>query len=612
MAIGTLEDDLLGEAPLERGAEIAALADAAARAAAGSGSLVVVEGPGGIGKSVLLDEAARLAEAEGLWVCVPGPPSSSAASRSAWRCSSSSPRSPSSMPMSAEGALRGAAGLAVPLLSPAGQLLPAGGSEFSVVHGLYWLTANLADGRPLALVVDNLDWADEPSLRLCAYLAERIQELPVLLVVAHRPGCPDEEAELLRGVTGHRVATRLQPAPLSDEGVATLAAATLTAQPTAPFVAACARLTGGNPFLLDQLLSTAVAEGVTPAEPSRLDALAPEGVLRTVNARLARLSPAAVAIARAVAVLADDAHLRHAAVLADLPLEAAVHAADTLTGADVLRPGEPLAFRHALTAAAVLADVPPTARAAGHLRAAELLHAEGATPERLAAHLLQAPATGRTWVVEALRTAAARARSLGAPQTAVGLLRRALDEPPPTGARCELLLELGRAEATAGVPTASDASARRRSSRRPASSAHESSARSLARRSRSATTPPRRARTPTRWRPSTAPIPSWPRTCAPRSSSSRPSTATARPTRRRSRRSSTTSRSAARRPAGPCWPRWRSTSSTRARRATACSPSPTGPWAAARCSTTTARTRRAPTGSSSCSSSARSSSASTS
>ena len=59
--------------------------------------------------------------------------------------------------------------------------------EFSAVHGLYWLTARLAEERPLALIVDEAQWADAPSLRLCSYLAQRIEELPVALIVAQRP-----------------------------------------------------------------------------------------------------------------------------------------------------------------------------------------------------------------------------------------------------------------------------------------------------------------------------------------------------------------------------------------------------------------------------------------
>ena len=67
-----------------------------------------------------------------------------------------------------------------PLLSGAAAQ-PAGDSSFAVLHGLYWLVANLAASRPLLIAVDDAHWADEPSLRWLAYLAPRLEGL--------RPGC---------------------------------------------------------------------------------------------------------------------------------------------------------------------------------------------------------------------------------------------------------------------------------------------------------------------------------------------------------------------------------------------------------------------------------------
>ena len=60
-------------------------------------------------------------------------------------------------------------------------------TSFAVLHGLYWLTANLAAARPLLIAVDDAHWADEPSLRWLAYLAPRLEGLAVALLVALRP-----------------------------------------------------------------------------------------------------------------------------------------------------------------------------------------------------------------------------------------------------------------------------------------------------------------------------------------------------------------------------------------------------------------------------------------
>ena len=68
-----------------------------------------------------------------------------------------------------------AAQLAEPVLVgvPEGIDVPPPG----LLHGLYWLVANLADETPVAVVVDDAHWADEPSLRFLAYLARRVDAL---------------------------------------------------------------------------------------------------------------------------------------------------------------------------------------------------------------------------------------------------------------------------------------------------------------------------------------------------------------------------------------------------------------------------------------------------
>ena len=61
-----------------------------------------------------------------------------------------------------------------------------GDASFAALHGLYWLTVNLAGGRPLLLAIDDLHWADRPSLRFLAYLARRLEGLPVLVAASLR------------------------------------------------------------------------------------------------------------------------------------------------------------------------------------------------------------------------------------------------------------------------------------------------------------------------------------------------------------------------------------------------------------------------------------------
>lgn len=74
------------------------------------------------------------------------------------------------------GLLAGAAGLAASVFDPANVADdPVGDSSLATLHGLYWLTANLAERRPLLLAVDDLQWSDLASLRWLAYLPPRME-----------------------------------------------------------------------------------------------------------------------------------------------------------------------------------------------------------------------------------------------------------------------------------------------------------------------------------------------------------------------------------------------------------------------------------------------------
>ena len=81
-----------------------------------------------------------------------------------------------------------------------------------MLHGLYWLAANFASRTPTLLVVDDLHWADEPSLRWLHYLARRLEGLPLLLLTGTRPpeqaNLPALVGELLTDPVGGRYPAR--------------------------------------------------------------------------------------------------------------------------------------------------------------------------------------------------------------------------------------------------------------------------------------------------------------------------------------------------------------------------------------------------------------------
>ncbi len=70
---------------------------------------------------------------------------------------------------------------------------------FALLHGLWWLTAELAEERPLLLMVDDAQWADGPSLRFFDFLGRRLDGLPVAICIAVRPGERTDES-LLEGL----------------------------------------------------------------------------------------------------------------------------------------------------------------------------------------------------------------------------------------------------------------------------------------------------------------------------------------------------------------------------------------------------------------------------
>ena len=86
----------------------------------------------------------------------------------------------------------------------------------AIAHAIIWLCARIARERPLALIVDDAQWADRASLRSLAYLARRIEDLPVLLILgATRAATRAAAADLLSLLGGARAASVLHPPPLS-------------------------------------------------------------------------------------------------------------------------------------------------------------------------------------------------------------------------------------------------------------------------------------------------------------------------------------------------------------------------------------------------------------
>ncbi|MEA2480731.1 MAG: hypothetical protein QOJ07_2653, partial [Thermoleophilaceae bacterium] len=434
---------------VERDRELAELVRLADAAEAGSGRVALIEGPAGIGKSRLLTELRLHAESRGTPVLTAH--GSVLEREFPFGLVRQLFEGRLAEPGARERLLSGAAAAAAPVFGAPAEAEDNQGdaARFASLNGLMWLTLNLAADGPLVLALDDLQWADVPSLRFVAYLARRLEGAPLLVAATLRSREEPTEPALVAEIAQAAAAAPIHPRPLTGPAVEAIVAERLGADPDPAFAAACHRATGGNPLLLQELLTALRADGVAPESASveLVRDIGPRAVSRGVLLRLARLPDDAIAVARAIAVLGENAAVPAIADLADIDETAVAAASDALTRAEILREEAPIAFAHPLLQDVVYRELAPAARELAHRRAARALGRLGASAEQISSHLLATSPRADEWSAETLREAGATARRRGAPESAIAYLRRALDETPAGDLRPWLLLELGVVEA---------------------------------------------------------------------------------------------------------------------------------------------------------------------
>ncbi|MFE7169827.1 helix-turn-helix transcriptional regulator [Streptomyces sp. NPDC057616] len=324
--------------------------------------------------------------------------------------------------------------------------------DFAVLHGLYWLTINACQDRPLVLVVDDLQWCDRPSLRYLAYLLPRIETQPLLVAVALRTGEHATDERLLQHIISTPALAELNPKELSAQATASLLEQVMDGEVEEEFAITCHRAAGGNPLLLRELALTFSAQGLSASDSNaaRVADLGGLAVADLVASRLMALPAACAPLARAVAVLGDRSPLMRAARLAGQDsLSRALECAILLEQRGIVRIDEvygspTLSFVHPLVRNAVYESLDRADRTTSHQRAAILLRESGSPAEQVAYHLMRIPATMDPVAVTDLRAAAAAAAARGAPESAYVYLRRSLDESPKGDERRAILLEAGK------------------------------------------------------------------------------------------------------------------------------------------------------------------------
>jgi DNA-binding CsgD family transcriptional regulator len=416
---------------LGRSSQLRELAGAVEAAVGGAGCSFLVEGEAGIGKTSLLEETLRAAEGLGLQVF-------QAAAEELER------RRPFGVIIDCLGIDRTAtdprraeiARILEKAQSPTGwEPLAAGAQgEFRVVEAILTLLEDLSVQRPLAIAIDDLQWADPSTLLVLHRLGRSVHRLPVLLVGACRPlPRPLDLDRLIASLTAHG-ARRLVLGPLGEQTVAALVETLVAARP-GPQLLRQVEGAGGNPLFVTELVGALTAGGSLETAPDGRVEVAtvgiPPSLTLTILHRLSFLPQPTLDILRAASVIGTSF------TMAELSLVTGTAAFELLAGlrasltAGVLdEDATRLRFRHDLLREALYQDLPAAVRAGLHRDAARALAGAGAPPAQVAEHLLRGAVPGDAEAVAWLREAAARVAS-HAPAVAVDLLRRALELADP-------------------------------------------------------------------------------------------------------------------------------------------------------------------------------------
>ncbi|MFF6850422.1 helix-turn-helix transcriptional regulator [Streptomyces antimycoticus] len=259
----------------------------------------------------------------------------------------------------------------------------------------------MVDDRTLVVLVDDVHCGDDQSLQFLLHLARRVRQAKVLIVLTESPRLRQEQftfhAELLRQPNCVRMRLHM----LTESGVAEALSGSLSATVAARLAPECHRVSGGNPMLLRALLEdwrTVGEHGEAQQRPAPGEAFA-----HAVLGCLHRGEPEVLEVARGVAVLGDARSPRLLGQLLDLSVSTVQQGVQDLHQCAIL---EHNAFRDEVARTAVLDATPANARDALHVRAARLLHADGASALDVARQLVSARQDGERWTVPVLREAA--------------------------------------------------------------------------------------------------------------------------------------------------------------------------------------------------------------
>ncbi|HWI97283.1 MAG TPA: AAA family ATPase [Solirubrobacterales bacterium] len=427
--------------------ELARLSDAAERARGGTGSLLLLAGEAGVGKSRLADEVAGPED-----LLLRGAASSGATTAYGPIIDALRARLRADPDALAE---------CGPLLSHLALLLPELGSaateakRATIFEAVRCALAHLSSERLAIVALDDLQWSDETTLELLAALAPPLAEMRVLVIAAYRSdGLPrDHRLRWLRNeLRRDGRLDELALEPLGREDVAELLAALLNEPPSRALTNTVHDRTMGSPFFIEELVAAlslrdSLVKGRHGLELANNELPVPDTIREAVLVGTSELSPPAHEAAEVAAVMGRQFDLRLAVEYAPEPGLAELIETGLL---EETEPGR-AAFRHALAQEALYAEVPWTRRRELHANLAEAGEATGASGLEVATHWLGAGNASRAR--EAFVRAARESEELRAHRDAARAARRALElwsEDEDGAPREETLERLGRCAELAG------------------------------------------------------------------------------------------------------------------------------------------------------------------
>jgi DNA-binding CsgD family transcriptional regulator len=310
------------------------------------------------------------------------------------------------------------------------------------------LLEGLAETRPLLLILDDLHWADSASHELVSHLIRHRPRSRIMLALGFRTA---QAPERVRSELADAVRIRLEP--LTDEQGGELLEGLADEEASAEIL----RLSGGNPFYLEQLAREWQASGGFESAVSgggeRPDV--PSQVSAAIDRELGRLDERAALLLRGAAIVGEGFDPDLAGLAADLSPDLALTALDALLAGELVRRTDVprrFRFRHPIVRQAVYASAPVGWQLGAHARVAAELGARGAAPAVRAHHVELAASPGDEAAIETLTEAgnSAAARAPSAAAHWYGAALRLLPESDP-GRRLGLLIPRARAFAACGL-----------------------------------------------------------------------------------------------------------------------------------------------------------------